>query len=198
MIVDYNLFSPGMSKLKPNTLTVTEQLPDRMVTGDGTSRLSENGFWPSYNIPYFKEVWKLSGYPAKYMKLGDEFSYDQCPRAKIFKREAPKVNSMDDAKRLIRYNHWQDDPLSLKDARNSIASRYDLSPKNPSAFGAVDGKITNWVQMRKLKVTAVCGPTSNDQPVFQWSKSKYNSTAHAGVPDRFDFPWVNMTMKFKN
>eukprot|EP01134_Creolimax_fragrantissima_P002455 CFRG2455T1 len=196
MIVDYNLFTPGDTDLKPFTLTVTEQLPDRMITADGTNRLQKNGFWPSYNIPYFEVVYRLSGYPSKLDKLGDEFSYKNCPRAKIFEREAPKVLSVEDAKHLIRYNEWQTDPLSLHEARNSIASRYDLSATNAKPFGAVDGKVTSFALMKKLRAHAVCGPTYQDQEVFQWSTSEYASTAHEGVPDRFDFPWVNITIGF--
>jgi hypothetical protein len=45
-----------------------------------------------------------AGYPAMVKKRGDEFTYDKCPRAKIFAREGPKVKSMEDA--MVRTHGW--------------------------------------------------------------------------------------------
>lgn len=39
----------------------------------------------------------FTGYSEMVKKRGDEFTYDKCPRAKIFAREGPKVKSMEDA-----------------------------------------------------------------------------------------------------
>lgn len=44
---------------------------------------------------------------------------------------------------LIRYNDWENDPLSLGNPSNAIASRYDLRKTSASAFGAIDAKITS-------------------------------------------------------
>lgn len=68
----------------------------KVVTADRTQDL-ERGYWPSYNVPYFKEVYDASGYPeaAKRLRaLGPDYneavaglSYQLAPRAKIFRRD---------------------------------------------------------------------------------------------------------------
>jgi hypothetical protein len=41
-------------------------------------------------------------------------------------------------------------------------------------------------------VSAVNGPTTQNQPPFQWSTSVFNSQVHIGQPDLFDFDFVEM------
>lgn len=55
-----------------------------------TSTLVTQGFWPSYNIPYFPFIYDISGYPAQYKLYGNEYSYTMCARAQIFRRDAGK------------------------------------------------------------------------------------------------------------
>lgn len=117
--------------------------------------------------------------------------------------------------RLIRYNNWQHDPISDNYAGNAVASRYDLNPASPSAFGAIDAKVRRragascaWglrthrtcasAQMTcafmrgELVASAISGPTSDQQPVFDWN-DKFSKVVRTGVPDRFDFPWTEMS-----
>lgn len=60
MIVDYNLFTPN-NALLPNTLWVIEQIPGKVMGADTTDEL-ERAYWPSYNVPYFRELYADLGY----------------------------------------------------------------------------------------------------------------------------------------
>ncbi|PNH12034.1 Phospholipase B-like 1 [Tetrabaena socialis] len=67
------------------------------VIADATSDL-EWGHWPSYNVPFFPEVYEATGYrrhaaalAAKgpdYAAAAAGLSYQLAPRAKIFRRDA--------------------------------------------------------------------------------------------------------------
>jgi len=60
MILDLNRFTPR-SPLSADLLWVVEQIPGLVVGADRTQIL-ELGYWPSYNVPYFREVYDRSGY----------------------------------------------------------------------------------------------------------------------------------------
>ena len=53
---------------------------------------------PSYNVPFYKDIFTLSGYPATIKQFGLGQSYQLAPRAKIFRRDADGVHSMEDMK----------------------------------------------------------------------------------------------------
>jgi len=110
--------------------------------------------------------YNMSGFYDAYLKHGDQYSYTKAPRAQIFKRDAPKVTNLESFKRLLRYNDWKNDPLSLNEPGNgscfvphsascllhesprpptAISSRYDLRPTNPTAFGSIDGKVSSYL-----------------------------------------------------
>lgn len=101
---------------------------------DMTSVLKSQGYWPSYNVPYFPEVFNLSGQWDNVKKYGDWFTYQKNPRAQIFKRDQAKVTDIDSLRTLMRYNDFKNDPLSKCNctppysAENAISSRNDLNP----------------------------------------------------------------------
>ena len=68
-------------------LWILEQLPGHVHMEDMTGFLTGKSYWPSYNSPYFKDIFNMSGSPANVAKFGDWFSYDKTPRALIFKRD---------------------------------------------------------------------------------------------------------------
>ena len=51
-VVNVGMFTPGQALL-PNTLTIVEQIPGLVVSGDATQDL-ERGYFPSYIVPYFE------------------------------------------------------------------------------------------------------------------------------------------------
>lgn len=68
MVVDYNKFVPG-TEVQPGTLWVSEQIPGLVVYDDVTDQL-ERGYWASYNVPYFPDIYQQSGYPDFVKKHG--------------------------------------------------------------------------------------------------------------------------------
>lgn len=40
-----------------------------------------------------------------------------------------------------------------------------------------------------MGVSAISGPTHQEQTPFQWSGTAWAAVPHDGLPDRFDFDW---------
>lgn len=192
MIVDYKLFTPGES-LVPGTLWIAEQIPGYVISSDETSVLNDQNYWASYNIPFFPFVYNISGYPDAYKKYGNGYSYSMCPRAQIFRRDQHQVVDMESMQRMMRYNEWQTDPLSLGDACNSISARCDLNPPSnyPGPFGGTDSKITFQDLSSKIQSLAICGPTWDSQPIFAWTE-EWQDYPHYGQPEIFDYQYEQM------
>ncbi|XP_039257816.2 putative phospholipase B-like 2 [Styela clava] len=199
MIVDYNQFE---QQSKTGVLHVLEQLPGEVVYDDVSNVLFSQTYWASYNVPYFPKIFNDSGFPALVKKYGNWFTHDKSPRAKIFARDHKKVVDMDSLIKLMRYNDYKNDPFSKCNctppysAINAIAARSDLNPVDgvypfpalgPRAHGALDVKATSHSLQKSLSFVAECGPTHDQQPVFEWSKSPYANVSHLGMPDKFDF-----------
>jgi len=190
-VVDTKLFTAG-APLKPGLLWIAEQIPGYVISADMTPALVKNGYFPSYNIPYFSFVYNISGFPQQMAKYGDRYSYESCPRANIFRRDQSKVNTLDDMKNIMRYNDYKNDPLSLGDACNSISARCDLNPENGpmthSAFGGYDCKVTDNNLIKNMTTHALSGPTSETLPPFSWNN--WATVTHVGQPAVFNFPFV--------
>lgn len=199
IVFDFKKFEKGVA-LHHDSLWVIEQIPGLVVSGDQTNILRD-GHFPSYNVPFYEEIYNKSGYPDMVKKRGIEFSYQMAPRAQIFRRDAEKVVDIDSMKKVMRYNDYLSDPLSRGNPANTICSRYDLEPEGKSKpTGCYDTKITNYELFKQFKATAVNGPTTGygNLPVFQWHTSTNpdpldSDTPHVGLPDRFDFDFVEMS-----
>jgi len=206
MIVDYNKFTP-LQPVAPDTLWVAEQLPGLIVSKDMSQHLQSTSYWPSYNIPAFPEVFNASGQPAFVDEYGDWFSYDESPRALIFARDHGSVTDLGSMIKLMRYNNYEEDPLSACDCtppysgENGISARSDLNPANGTypfpalerrSHAGTDMKVTNRHMQSQLTFLAQAGPTYDDLPVFKWSTSTFEKdTAHFGHPDSFEFDVVD-------
>lgn len=132
MVLDRSKVKLGQS-LADGALTVVEQIPGLVEYSDQTqalrrgsspllpfsvfclsSRLSRlffsgsaaraAGHWPSYNVPFHPNIYALSGYGEMWEKHGEDFSYDLCPRAKIFRRDQADVKDLDSLKHMMRFN----------------------------------------------------------------------------------------------
>lgn len=55
-------------------------------------------------MPFFEEIYNMSGYPGYVAQHGTEFSYQLAPRAKIFRRDEGKVVDLMSMKKIMRYN----------------------------------------------------------------------------------------------
>lgn len=203
MVVDYKAFVPGKGPagVRPNTLWIIEQVPGVTMSGDVTAILKQQGYWPSYNVPYFSYIYNISGWPAMAAQYGDDYTYDKCVRARIFRRNETGVESLEGLGAVLQLNDWEVDPLSADDPANAISSRYDLRyliQKQGFAFGGIDSKTTkrDWVLRAKttgLKTRVISGPSHQHQPPFVWSSSKFNSVPHRGMPNAWNFDWIQLT-----
>ncbi|KAM9330806.1 putative phospholipase B-like 2 [Gastrophryne carolinensis] len=203
MVIDYSKFSPGSTEEPSGLLTVLEQLPGMVVSADKSSLLYKTSYWASYNVPYFEQVFNASGLPDLVQKFGDWFSYDKTPRAQIFHRNHTFVEDLPSMIRLMRYNNFLHDPLSLcvscvpkPNGENAISARSDLNPANGTyPFGAMrqrqhggtDMKVTSYEFAKQHKMVAINGPTWDQVPPFQWSNSSFNNLTHMGHPDLWKF-----------
>ena len=140
---------------------------------------------------------------------------------KIFQRDHSKVKDLATMKRIMRYNDYKNDELSAiveceqaehgkcdppRTPYYAIASRKDLcipgnisnygimwSLLNPRCNGGTDAKIASWSGMRGTNMTGyiVSGPTSDNQPPFEWSSpvcQKMWATTE-GLNKVFNFDW---------
>lgn len=200
MIVDFNQFTPGTA-LKPGTLWVVEEIPGLVEGADETETLSR-GYWPSYNVPYFPEVYKRSGYNDG--RLGPDGQYQLAPRAKIFRRDENKVVDMDSFKRLMRYANYSDPYARKEDGEvdyfAAVCFRGDFAhDPRVRLVGCYDTKVTSYSHgFWNLSAEIVNGPSSivNDgtdgksgNKAFSW-RPVDNSTPHVGLPETFNFSFI--------
>ncbi|XP_064610891.1 putative phospholipase B-like 2 [Liolophura sinensis] len=208
MIVDYKEFHPHRPLPDRGVLIVLEQIPGFVEYEDMTQWLKVNSYWASYNLPFFPDVYNMSGKEALREKHGDFFSYSNSPRARIFRRDQGKVVDVHSMMKLMRYNDFQHDPLSRCQCEppysgdNSISARNDLNPANgtyplralgSSAFGGIDMKLTNYAMSQMMEMIVISGPTFDQQPPFQWSTSQFSNVSHRGQPDLFKFDPVHVS-----
>jgi hypothetical protein len=209
MIIDYKKYKTGtkLNELQNDLLWVLEQMPGLIRTEDVTHVLKEQGYWASYNVPYFKDIYTTSGNEDIAQKNGSYFSYNNTARAKIFRRDHSKVVDLKSLYSLMRYNDFKNDPFSKCKVYNqtcsppysadlAIAARNDLNDPNGEypfndwknrGEGAIDVKITNSKMALKLEMLAVSGPTDENQPPFDWSTTNLKSVKHLGQPNLFNF-----------
>ncbi|XP_063769352.1 putative phospholipase B-like 2 isoform X2 [Pseudophryne corroboree] len=145
MIVDYNKFHAGAAEVPSGLLTILEQIPGMVIAEDKSDLLYQTGYWASYNVPYFTEIFNASGQAALVEQYGDWFSYSKTPRAQIFHRNQTFVQDLSSMVKLMRYNDFLHDPLSRcesctpkQNGENAISARSDLNSANGTyPFGAM-------------------------------------------------------------
>jgi len=131
-------------------------MPGYVRREDKTDVLTSQGYWASYNVPYFPDVFELMGNKQLVKQYGDYFTHDKCPRAQIFKRDQGKVVDLHSMMLLMRSNDFEHDPLSRCNctppysSENTISARNDLNPINGTypfpalshrSHGAIDAKV---------------------------------------------------------
>jgi hypothetical protein len=206
VVTDYNLFRQrrNAKSLEANTVYMVEEIPGMTHEGDMTPFVLVAGYYASFNVWYFHEIYVASGTPYMVEKFGPWFSFDGVPRNLIFAREAPKTQTLQDVQALLRFNEWQTDPLStipVRSPANAISSRKDLAPANvsypisyigPECDGAIDAKVTSASLVAAATFTAVAGPTwggRNNLPPFDWTQTSAicSGVLHKGQPDLFQY-----------
>ncbi|XP_075553798.1 putative phospholipase B-like 2 [Dermacentor variabilis] len=200
LVLDYKLFRPG-APIVNGTLWMREQMPGIVHYGDLSARLREQKYWPGYNVAYFDDIFEISGQPAKVKEYGDYYTYENCPRAKLFRRDHTKLKDLDSVTAYMRYNDYKNDPLSRCNctppynptfaisARNDLLcpwGKYDAPGMNRQAVGGIDTKVTNQDLFASSEFVAISGPTWEMLPPFQWSTSGLPDI-HVGHPDKWQF-----------
>lgn len=197
LVVDYNLFVPGQ-RVPGNTLWAVEQVPGLTHKADVSEVLNLNGYWASYNRPYFPDVRALSGHKEAEREYGPLYSYANNPRASIFKKIGPNVADLFSMRSAMNRNTFPKEGTTPSSPSHAISARYDLDPDG-GAFpnGGIDAKVTNRCLFRMLQCQAVSGPTHDTQPVFRWTADNgldiFPGWPHIGMPDIFNFDWVQMS-----
>ena len=120
-------------ELLDNLLWVVEQIPGKVAAADMTHALWL-GYWPSFNVPYFSDIYQASAYPDfanKTRHRGNGTEYDMpvnwlspviSPRAMIFRRDQGGVASLDDLKGLMRYNDYRNDKVRSDECNTTSSS----------------------------------------------------------------------------
>jgi hypothetical protein len=72
MVIDTNKFVAGTPP-QPDFLTVLEQIPGTIVSQDQTFYLINNDYFPSYNRPFYPEIFNLTDQMGLVRKRGDHY-----------------------------------------------------------------------------------------------------------------------------
>ncbi|KAK3787397.1 hypothetical protein RRG08_032354 [Elysia crispata] len=196
MVIDLKQIELG-SVVKNNALWVAEQIPGLVVADDLTDILRA-GYFPSYNIPFFEEIYNKSGYPqmAKKPGVGQTYSYQLAPRAKIFRRDQGSVKDLESMKAIMRYNDFKHDPYAGGSPWGAVCSRGDLDPKHPTVDGCYDTKVADFHMAKDLQADAINGPTlGTNLPPFSWT-GQWAGQPRAGLPLVYNFSFKRMKPRF--
>ena len=206
-VLDLNLIDLNKKEIKDKAFMIVEQLPQFTESGDATPYLRK-GYWPSFNIPFFQSIYEKSAFIETIKErpdLYDSYDYSGSNRPKIFRREQSNVNNLEDFKKMMRYNHYKEDPFSKGNAAWTIASRYDLNTEGIGkeyCYGAIDVKFISVKELKEGKniIHIISGPTNDNLPTFSWT----NTTCYLQNPERWfhdnvvetwDFPWIDYEVK---
>jgi hypothetical protein len=206
MAIEVGNFKPG-NALPDGLLTIVEQIPGLVVWADATQEL-ERGHFPSYNVPYFKEIYDQSGYtevvrsrraPGEPLGELSGIDYQLAPRAKIFRRDAGAIESLDSFLTIMRYNDYRTDPYSGGSPYGAICSRGDLA-SNPDPGGCLDTKASVASLWATKGAYVINGPSTGGLPPggplppFSWSQ--FPNSSHVGLPELYDFSFELKTPMF--
>jgi len=166
---------------------VLEQVPGYIEVRDMTEYLWENGFWASYNRPFFEKISSKAGYLEMTRLYGKTYSYDENPRAKLIQFKIGQVKCVEDLKNLMQNNR----DIMESNFMNTVSPRYDLSIsrelKRPA--GGIDSKIVNINLVKSGKVHAISGPSrQGNAPAFDWKD--WSQEPHYGLPQHWNFDWI--------
>nr|CDJ85964.1 Phospholipase B domain containing protein [Haemonchus contortus] len=205
-VVDYKKFKPGQEIPDKDLLWILEQTPASIKSQDVTWFLKRYSYWPSYNVPFIKDISIEAGFSEK-ARERDWYKWGSTPRAKIFERDHHKVQDIDSLTKLMRYNDYTHEefarckcsPLPYT-AEGGISARGDLNLPNGTYevdtmgfrdHAGLDYKGTNYEMFSKLRFRAWGGPTYDPLPVFDWSTTNVVAN-HFGQPQVWNFTYVDL------
>lgn len=195
IIVDYNRFEPEQY-LPDNTLFILEQIPGLIHMADLSGYLRMHGYWASYDRPFFEEVRSMSGHDLAEKTYGALYSYEDGPRATIFKHLGSAIKTLFDMRSIMNRNVYPNEGVLPNSPGHAVSARNDLDSVSHLPNGGIDAKVTNRCLFRSMQTQAISGPTHDNQAVFKWRDTGgdvFPGWPHMGLPDVWDFKWVQMT-----
>jgi len=196
LVVDFNRFTPG-DAVSVNTLWVVEHVPGMAHKEDVSLKFAAQGYWASYNRPYFDEVRQVSGHTAAENENGDLYSFANSPRGKIFSKWGRTVEDLADMRHVMNRNDSPWEGVTPNAPGHAISARFDLDlgvGRIPN--GGIDAKVTNRCMFREMQCQAISGPSHDKQPIFHWTPNGtvlFPLWPHAGLPEAWDFGWEQLT-----
>jgi len=196
MIVDYNRFKAGQP-IPDDFFWLMEAVPGLTHAADMSFFLRENGYWPSFNRPYFDGIREVTGFTGAQKSQGAVYSWLNNPRAKIFRAAQGGVDSLLEMRELMSRNLYPFSGGGLAEPGHDISARMDLSPSMPIPNGGIDAKIVNRCLFAKMEIQTVSSPAHGAVPAFKWNRDDgvelWNGYPHEGLPNVWNFGWVQMT-----
>ena len=204
MVLDTkNIVFGQYPQIQSNSLMILEQMPGMIEINDVTDHL-KFGYWPSYNVPYGKNISKyanitdtIKSKPERKMEIYSE--YNSCCRANIMRRDQNKVVDIETMKYFMQYNDYKNDPFSNGDPTESIAARGDVRETNPSCYGAFDTKLGSVKELKENKTKNIylySGATKQVKPILNFNSEACKNVKHIGIPDEPNNDWVTFNNKF--
>jgi hypothetical protein len=196
MIVDYNRYTAG-KPLPDDLFWVLEAVPGLTHSEDLSHVLRDNGYWPSFNRPYFNDIREATGHTGAQRSHGAIYSWLNNPRAKIFKGAVAKLDNLLEMRELMTRNLYPFTGVLPAAPGHEISARMDLSPSFPIPNGGIDSKIVNRCAFAAMQVQAISSPAHTAVPAFTWKNAdgseKWPGYPHVGLPDTWGFNWIQMT-----
>jgi hypothetical protein len=172
---------------------VTETMPGMAISRDVTEVFASQGYWASFNVPWFGEIFDAAGYPQKAAEAGSWYSYNESARSRIFARDAPNVSNVEGMMRLMRSNDYANDPLANGDPGQQILGRYDLRSDGGSRapFGGVNTKTATALNVLGfLRFSVIGAPEYETQTAWEFGKPPFENLAYDGLPQAWQFNWT--------
>jgi len=189
-------------QIPQESLMIIEQMPGMVEINDVTDHL-KFGYWPSYNVPFGKNISEYSNvtnaiksHPERKMEIYSE--YNSCSRAKIMRREHNKVSDIESMKYFMQFNDYLNDPFSQGIPTESIAARGDIL-KRPQCFGAFDTKLGSVEQLKKNKTKEIylySGATKQVTEKLDFKSGACGKVSSIGIQPQPNFDWIIFNNKF--
>ena len=182
---------------------VIEQIPTDIIFKDMSVELINNKYYSSFNRPYLNNTKKKLQMEKIKNLYGKIFTYEGAERKKIFDMLLSNRTSISllEFKNILRYNGYKlnrENDTSSKLPSTGISSRYDLGENNRLFLtGGIDLKIVNLSLIDKMTSIVTNGPTSENNPnlkKFNWKDAEQFKVEHLGLPDVYDFPYIEMSL----
>ena len=180
MIVDYKRVA---ERPLQSAFFVFETAPKYSQFGDFSAYLEENGYWASYNWPYFPETYLAIGLAT--------VTEPQDLRKAQFATLQGEASSIEGMMAVMQYNDWagdgceKDGPLQPCNPENAISPRFDLG-KEKTMFGGTDSKVTSSDLMSTPSFFAISGPTHQSLPPYSFP----SPNPFSYIPTTWSFDWL--------